>query len=280
MNTEGQMSVGQALLMAVLQGITELFPISSLGHAVVIPHLTGWSIDRDSPTFLPFLVTLHLGTASALCLYFRADWWALLSSFVSRSDDGPAREQRSLLFLLVLGTIPAGLLGLLLEKRLAGLFGRYQIVALCLVLNGLLLILGEWLRRRARFRELSELRPAEAVAIGVSQAIALVPGFSRSGVTMIGGLLVGLRHESAARFSFLLATPIILAAAALEIPKLLRAELRSELGPALVGGLAAGIVAYLSTAFLMRYFKSHEINALVPFGLYCIALGGIALISS
>ena len=280
MNTEGQMNVGQALLMAVLQGLTELFPISSLGHAVVIPHLTGWSIDRDSPTFLPFLVTLHLGTAIALCLYFRADWWALLSSLVSRSDDGPAREQRSLLFRLVLGTIPAGLLGLLLEKRLAGLFGRYQIVALCLVLNGLLLILGEWLRRRARFRELSELRPAQAIAIGMSQAIALVPGFSRSGVTMIGGLLVGLRHESAARFSFLLATPIILAAAALEIPKLLRAELRSELGPALVGGLAAGIVAYLSTAFLMRYFKSHEINALVPFGIYCIALGGIALISS
>src|SRR5438552_16439740 len=119
MNTEGQMSVGQALLMAVLQGITELFPISSLGHAVVVPHLTGWSIDRDSPTFLPFLVTLHLGTAIALCLYFRADWWALLSGLVSRSDDGPVREQRSLLFLLVLGTIPAGLLGLLLEKRLA-----------------------------------------------------------------------------------------------------------------------------------------------------------------
>jgi undecaprenyl-diphosphatase len=280
MNTEGQMSVGQALLMAVLQGITELFPISSLGHAVVVPHLTGWSIDRDSPTFLPFLVTLHLGTAIALCLYFRADWLALLSSLVSRSDDAPAREQRSLLFLLVLGTIPAGLLGLLLEKRLAGLFGRYQIVALCLVLNGLLLILAEWLRRRARFRELSELRPAQAVAIGVSQAIALVPGFSRSGVTMIGGLLVGLGHESAARFSFLLATPIILAAAVLEIPKLLRPELRSELGPALVGGLAAGIVAYLSTAFLMRYFKTHEINALVPFGIYCIALGGIALVSS
>ncbi len=269
----------QALVLAILQGITELFPISSLGHAVVLPHLLGWTVDQESPSFLPFLVALHLGTAVALLIYFWEDWWALLTSLLPAATDPISRENRYLLTLIVVGTIPAGLIGLLLEKRLAILFGRYQITAVFLILNGVLLFVGEWLRRRRRFQNLAELRPGQALAIGVSQALALLPGFSRSGASMVGGLLVGLTHQAAARFSFLLATPIILAAGVLEMPKLLRPELRPELAPALIGGLAAGLVAYLSTALLMRYFKQQEVNALIPFGVYCILLGIVSLVA-
>lgn len=270
----------QALLMAILQGITELFPISSLGHAVVLPHLLGWSIDQESAGFLPFLVTLHLGTATALLIYFWDDWWALLTSLLPAASDPISRENRYLLFLIVIGTIPAGLLGLVLEKHLASLFGRAPIVAVFLILNGFLLFGGEWLRRRRRFQNLAELRPGQAVVIGISQALALLPGFSRSGASMVGGLLVGLTHQAAARFSFLLATPIILAAGLLEVPKLLRPESRLELGPAVLGGIVAGVVAYLSTAVLMRYFKQQEVNALVPFGIYCVLLGLVSLLAA
>ncbi len=279
MSPDGQLNVIQAVLMAMVQGVTELFPISSLGHAVVVPHLLGWNLDEEAPAYLPFLVTLHLGTATALLVYFWEDWWALGVSLVSRSPDPISRENRYVLLLLVLGTIPAGILGLLLEKRLATLFGRYQLVAIFLVVNGALLFLGEWLRRRRQVQSLAELRPTQALAIGVSQAIALLPGFSRSGATMVGGLLVGLTHQAAARFGFLLSTPIIFAAALLEVPKLFQPELQSGLGPALVGGLVAGFVAYLSTALLMRYFKQHEVNALAPFGFYCILLGAVALVA-
>lgn len=269
----------QAVIMAVLQGITELFPISSLGHAVVLPHLLGWNVDQESPGFLPFLVALHMGTAIALLIYFWEDWWALLTSLLPDATDPISRENRYLLMLIVVGTIPAGLIGLLLEKRLAVLFGRYQITAIFLVLNGILLFAGEWLRRHRRFQNLAELRPSQALIIGVSQALALLPGFSRSGASMVGGLLVGLTHQAAARFSFLLATPIILAAGMLEVPKLLRPESRPELAPALVGGLTAGVVAYVSTALLMRYFKKQEVNALMPFGIYCIVLGIVSLVA-
>lgn len=268
----------QALIMAILQGITELFPVSSLGHAVVLPHLLGWNLDQESTGFLPFLVALHIGTAIALLAYFWEDWWALLTSLLPDATDPISRENRYLLFLIVVGTIPAGLIGLVLEKKLAQLFGNYRVTAVILVLNGILLIGGEYLRRRNRFQNLAELRPSQAVVIGISQALALLPGFSRSGASMVGGLLVGLTHQAAARFSFLLATPIILAAGVLELPKLLKPEARPELGPALLGGVVAGVVAYLSTAFLMRYFKQQEINALVPFGVYCVLLGVISFV--
>jgi undecaprenyl-diphosphatase len=267
----------QAIVLAVVQGVTELFPVSSLGHAVVLPHLFGWNIDQRSPTFLPFLVLLHVGTALALLVYFWRDWWLLLSSLVDRSPDGARAEHRRVLLLLVLGTIPAGLVGLIFRSRLTELFADFRVVAVFLILNGALLALGEFLRRRAGSAQLATLRPWQAVAIGTSQVIALLPGFSRSGATMVGGLLVGLEHQSAARFSFLLATPIILAAGVVEVPRLLQPEARASLGPALIGGLVAGVLAYLSTAVLMRYFKQQEVNALLPFAGYCVLLGAITL---
>jgi undecaprenyl-diphosphatase len=268
----------QAIVLAVIQGVTELFPVSSLGHAVILPHLFGWTIDQNAPTFLPFLVMLHVGTALALLVYFWRDWWLLISSLFDRSGDGARSEQRHVLLLLVLGTIPAGLVGLAFRSSLAGLFADFRLAAVFLILNGVLLTVGEFLRRRAGSAQLATLRPWQAVVIGTSQVIALLPGFSRSGATMVGGLLVGLEHQSAARFSFLLATPIILAAGVVEVPKLLQPAARDALGPALLGGVIAGVLAYLSTAVLMRYFKQQELNALLPFSAYCIVLGVAALI--
>jgi undecaprenyl-diphosphatase len=273
----GDLDLFQALVIAAVQGVTELFPVSSLGHAVVLPHLLGWHIEQESPTFLPFLVMLHVGTALALLIYFWRDWWQLLASVVRRGD-GAVAEQRRLLLLLVIGTIPAGLLGLIFRHRLAPLFADFHVVAVFLILNGVVLALGEFLRRRAGSAQLAHLQLWQAVAIGTSQAIALLPGFSRSGATMVGGLLVGLEHQSAARFSFLLATPIILAAAVLEVPKLLQPAARPMLGPALLGGLVAGVLAYLSTWLLMRYFKQQEVNALLPFAVYCALLGAATLL--
>jgi undecaprenyl-diphosphatase len=184
------------------------------------------------------------------------------------------------LWLLVVGTVPAALLELALEGRLARLFAAHRVTAVCLMLNALLLFLGEGRRRRRRPRPhtLATLRPAATVLVGLAQAVALVPGLSRSGAAMVGGLLVGLSPEAAARLSFLLATPVILGAAVLELPKLLGPQGRPVLGPALAGGALAGAVAYASTAMLLRHLRRREADALVPFGVYCRLAGLLAFV--
>src|SRR5690349_20073976 len=139
----------QAIVLAVVQGVTELFPVSSLGHAVILPHLFGWSVDQNAPTFLPFLVLLHVGTALALLIYFWRDWWLLISSLFDGSADGARREARHVLLLLVLGTIPAGVVGLIFRNRLAELFADFRVAAVFLIVNGILLAIGEFLRQRA-----------------------------------------------------------------------------------------------------------------------------------
>src|SRR6266851_2328113 len=172
----------QALVLAVVQGVTELFPVSSLGHAVILPHLFRWSIDQNSDTFLPFLVALHVGTALALLIYFWRDWWILLSSLLpgdGAQAEGKA-EARRVFLLLVLGTIPAGVLGLIFRSRLTTLFADFRVAAVLLILNGVVLALGEILRRRAGSMQLASLKPWQAFAIGTSQAIALLPGFWKS----------------------------------------------------------------------------------------------------
>ena len=259
------MELYQAILLAVIQGVTELFPVSSLGHAVVLPHLFGWSIDQEGDTFLPFLVLLHVGTALALLIYFWRDWWLLLSSLIDRQDSPARNESRRLLLLLVIGTIPAGLIGLTFRHALKSCFRNGDWSRCSLMLNGVMLDSGRVPPPAAPgSATLASLKPWHAVAIGTSQAIALLPGFSRSGATLVGGLLVGLEHQSAARFSFLLATPIIFAAGLIEVPKLLQPQERAFLGPALLAGAIAGVMAYLSTWFLMRYYKQQEVNALHP----------------
>lgn len=272
------MTTLHAILFAIMQGISELFPISSLGHGVVLPDLLRWNLDRQDPAFLSFMVVLHLGTALALLIYFRKDWVALIGGFL-RARARPVTPESRLVWLLIGGTLPAGLIGLLLEKKLRGLFGSTSLVLAVLIVNGVILIAGDALRRNNHGRSLDELSFFGALKIGLVQALALIPGISRSGVTLIAGLSEGLDYASAARFAFLLATPIIGAAGLLEVPKLLHAGSTIPLGLALACGVLSGVCAYLSTWVLMRYFNKHEIQALRPFGWYCIGLGllGLAL---
>jgi undecaprenyl-diphosphatase len=280
----------QAVIFALLQGLTELFPVSSLGHAVILPAVLGWHIDQESPRFLPFLVVLHVGTATALLVYFWRDWLSLLMAAFGRGGaiNRTIHESRHLIALLVLGTLPAVMLGFVFEKWLRHLFGSPVAAAAFLIVNGIVLFAGERLRRRANVagnrRELVRARWSDAIVIGLAQTTAFFPGISRSGATIVGGLLVGLRHEDAARFSFLLATPIILGAAVLEIPKLLHASPVTGAagisgGVLWVAGLVAGLTAYASTAFLMRYFRNREESpALDPFAYYCWLAGALALL--
>jgi undecaprenyl-diphosphatase len=260
------------LLMAIMQGISELFPISSLGHSVLVPALLHWPIDRESSWFLPFIVVLHLGTAIALLIYFRRDWLQLFGG-LWRARGGTGVPEARLFWLLVVGTIPAGILGLLLEHRIRDLFGGFTIVAIFLALNGLLLIWGDRLKHRQARHKLEELSWVRALGIGCAQALALIPGISRSGASLVAGLAAGLEYDAAARMSFLLATPIIAAAGVLEVPKLLHHAQQAPMMAILICGVVAGVFAYLSTWFLMRYFRSHEVKALRPFGIYCLLMG-------
>ena len=270
------MSEFQAIFMAILQGMTELFPVSSLGHAVVLPRLLGWNVDQSAAYFLPFLVVLHVGTATALLLYFWRDWIGLLLGVLGRGSPEERRAQWRLLSLIVVATIPAVILGFLLERKFRTLFGAPVVAAAFLIVNGGLLFVGERLRRRSGDKPLDDMSWGGALLIGLMQSTALIPGISRSGATMVGGLLIGLRHQAAAHFSFLIATPIILGAAVLEVPKLMREGAHIN-GIAWLAGLVAGITAFLSVAFLMRYFKRNDFEALDPFAYYCWAAGAVAL---
>ncbi|MGH7728379.1 MAG: undecaprenyl-diphosphate phosphatase [Vulcanimicrobiaceae bacterium] len=276
------MSWAQALALAVLQGASELFPVSSLGHIVLVPALVHWRIDRAAPTFLAFVVALHLGTAVALVVYYRSEWAglvrAVLASIVrGRLSDDPLERVG---WLVVVGTIPVGILGVFLEKPVRELFGSTALVAGFLVLNGLGMFAGEALKQRARrgtggTRSLPALGFGRAVGVGFAQALALLPGISRSGAAIAAGLLCDLPHEDAARYAFLLATPVIGAASLLELPKLFAPAAHGVLAQAAVGGVVAGLAAYASVAFLVRYFRSNDLR---PFGWYCVALGALCLV--
>src|SRR5712692_6081659 len=220
------MTAFQALLTAILQGVTELFPVSSLGHAVILPPILGWQINQQSPSFLPFLVVLHLGTATALLVYFWRDWIQLLLAVLGRPTERPRADELRLLGLIIIATIPAAIVGFALNKFLRGLFGVPTVAAIFLIVNGFILFAGERLKRRSDrgSAEFASLDWRGALMIGLWQCTALIPGISRSGVTMVGGLLAGLHHKEAARFSFLIATPIIIGASVLEVPKLLHSE--------------------------------------------------------
>ncbi len=271
------MDILQALVIAILQGATELFPVSSLGHAVVLPALLHWGIDQRSPEFLPFLVMLHVGTAVALLGYFWRDWLALATGVLGIGGAHQVRESRRVFALVVIATIPAVVVGFVLEKLVRGLFGSPVVAASFLIVNGLLLLFGERLRGRGQ-RSLSTLTPTDALFIGLWQCSALIPGISRSGATIVGGLLRGVNHEGSAHFSFLIATPIILGATALEVPKLLHESVpQGVLTISVIAAVAAGVTALLSTAFLMRYFRQHDALALNPFAYYCVLVGAGSL---
>jgi len=270
------MSLLLLIFLSVLQGVTELFPVSSLGHTLLVPALLGVRLDRHAPELLPFLVALHLGTALALLLYFRARWIALARGFLDSLRGRPSTDGH-LAWGLIVGTIPAGLVGLILEKPLGRLFHDLRVVALALLVNGIVLWLGD---RRARAgveapeaAEPQRLSLRQAALVGLAQIGALIPGFSRSGLTMVAGLRTGLNRAAAAEFAFLLGTPIILAAGVLELPKLRHDH--AQLVSAMLGGLLTGAAAYLSVRFLMRYFEGR--GRLASFGAYCVAAGALCL---
>jgi undecaprenyl-diphosphatase len=295
------MNFFQAIVLGLLQGVTELFPVSSLGHSVILPAFFGWTDvvaaqDASESYFLAFLVGLHVATALALAWYFRDDWrriiGGLLRSVQTRRIDTP--DQR-LGWLLIVATIPAGLLGLVFEHQLRVVFAKPLLAGILLFINGLILLTGERLRRRTSRppsrplrlgppvrdtsrdgrRELDSLEFREAGAIGVGQVFALLAGISRSGITMVAGLVRGLDHEDAARFSFLLATPIILAAGVYKLPDLLGPNGAGVRGQVLAGSIAAAIAAYLSVRFLSRYFTT---RTLTPFAIYCLLAGLITVV--
>src|SRR6266581_60982 len=271
--------------MGLLQGATELFPVSSLGHSVIIPSLLHWSFKQSDPTFVPFLVLLHLGTAGALLVLYRAQWVEIIRGFFTAALRGSiTTPAERLAMLLLTGTIPAAILGVFLESRIKALFASPDVAAAFLVVNGALMLGFELLRRRAerraaiaslsrveqeeRFADAAHISFLAAAIVGACQALAFLPGISRSGVTIGGGLLAGLRHDEAARFSFLLATPVILGAGIVEVPQLFSSgvPIAEYLGAAVLSGLAA----YASARFLLRYFRSGRLD---PYGWYCIAAG-------
>ncbi|MGP8026269.1 MAG: undecaprenyl-diphosphate phosphatase [Acidocella sp.] len=261
-----------AVLFAILQGATELFPVSSLGHAVIVPKLLHWPIDQSSPDFLPFLVMLHLGTAIGLLLYFYSDWLAMARGALGLGYAAEVSATRDLLLKLIIATLPAVVIGAVLKKPIAHLFGSPLIASLFLVANAGVLLAGERLRGRALRG--GHMNNMDALIIGLFQCLAFLPGISRSGSAIVGGLRRGINHEDAAHFSFLMGTPVILAASVAEIPKLLHAhELHALFGVSLLAAIVAGVVAYASTAFLMRYFKQHDSWALKPFAWYCAIFG-------
>jgi undecaprenyl-diphosphatase len=307
----------QAVVIGLIQGVTELFPISSLGHSVLVPALIGGSWQTlvtqsatqssESSPYLAFIVALHVATAIALLIFFRAEWVRIIRGFV-RSLPASVSARRivardpdeRLAWLLVIGTIPVGITGVLLEHPFRTLFAKPLAAAIFLTINGLILFAGEALRRKAPTgedhvvteqsavgvghgltpaaatapdraeRSLTTLSYREAGIIGFFQTFALLAGISRSGIAMVGGLARGLSHRDAARFSFLLATPAILAAGLLKLPSLAGPAGAGIHGQVLAGAAVAGIAAYVSVRWLTRYF---ETRTLIPFAIYSLVFG-------
>ena len=270
--------------MGLLQGASELFPVSSLGHAVIVPSLLRWSFKQSDPSFVPFLVLLHLGTATALLILYRVQWVAIIRGFFTAAIRGQIKtDSERLAMLLLVGTIPAAVLGVFLESRIKSFFASPYVAAGFLIVNGLLMLGFEMLRRRAErgatraeqeahFAQAERISFLAAAIVGACQALAFLPGISRSGVTIGGGLLAGLRHQEAARFSFLLATPVILGAGLIEVPELFHGNV--PIVEYAIAAVLSGIAAYISARFLLRYFRSGRLD---PYGWYCIAAGAVSL---
>ncbi len=277
----------QAAVLGVLQGVSELFPISSLGHSVILPGLLGWSIDQNAEYFLTFVVATHFATALALFVVYWDDWVHIISGLLGSiwaREFRPTNPDAKLGLLLIIGTVPAGAVGFIFQKQLQKLFISPAVAAFFLILNGGLLYLAERLRRNAQASEdldgidqriAARMSRWQSAKVGMAQVLALLPGFSRTGSTIAGGLLIGFSHEEALRFSFLLATPIIGAAALLKLPVLFRSGNVPAIENALLGAVCAAVAACVSIKILTRYFQT---KTLTPFAIYCAAVGLLSLI--
>jgi undecaprenyl-diphosphatase len=329
----------EAAVVGLVQGVSELFPVSSLGHNVLIPALVGGSWARDlnvadaNSPYLAFIVGMHVATAIALLIYFWRDWVRIIGGFFSsiRHREVQTRDQR-MAWMIILATIPVGLVGVVADKPFREIFGKPIVAGVFLIINGVILYCGERFRpgssiradqeiaaqrqqalmpapagvrrqpvpagpgmaRQARHasgqqavrqeelvqaiqadERLSRMGYLRALTIGASQILALLAGISRDGVTMVTGMARGLSREDAARFAFLLATPVILAAGVLELPKLTGPEGHGIHGQILLGSILSGVGAYISVRFLMRYFQT---RTLTPFAIYCFVFGLLAVV--
>jgi undecaprenyl-diphosphatase len=295
----------QAIILGIVQGVTELFPVSSLGHSVLLANLFGWTNlehqeSADSSIFLNFLVMMHVFTAIALIIFYREQWVRIVKGFFRsvRTKEITHDSDAKLAWLLIVATIPAGLFALIFEHKLRANFANATFAIFFIILNGIMLLKGDKLvskaeidRPRRRRNETAaatddmavsktarvvsdRLTLQRAALIGVAQVGALFPGISRSGITMLAGLRSGLDHQDAARFTFLLATPIILLAGLYKLPEVLSSN-HASMGPILVGSLLAGIFAYISVRYLDKYFQGRSLR---PFGWYCIGFGVFMLI--
>ena len=301
MDPSFHLSYLQAVVMGALQGVAELFPISSLGHSILVPAWLGGSWEdmvrsqestANSP-FLAFIVALHVATAVALVLYYWRDWIQVFLGVVDILRTRSLESARSrLAALLIIATIPVGIIGIIADKKFRHLFGSPRDAAIFLTINGLILLLAEQLTRRARRRagetgaatmrhggsdaeDFAHLGFGEATAIGASQALALLPGISRSGAAISAGLLRGLDHAKATHFAFLLATPVILGAGLLKVPELFKPDYSGIHGQVIVGSIAAFVAAFVAVAFLARYMRT---RTLYPFMAYCLVAGVVSLI--
>jgi undecaprenyl-diphosphatase len=290
------LTMARAIWIGLLQGVTELFPISSLGHSVLVPGWLKWhgivgAQSQDESFYLAFLVGLHVATAIALLIFYWKQWQEVIpAAFRLLRTRKISDANERLAWLLIIATIPAGLTGVLLEHTLRTIFAKPKYAAIFLCVNGLILLGGEWIRRRPEVRSLVNRAPRqggepgrriddmtwkEALFIGVAQIGALFAGISRSGITIVAGLVRGLDHEDAARFSFMLATPIIFAAGVYKLPDLFGSLGDGIRGQVVAGSIAAGIAAFIAVRFLTRFFRS---NNLVPFAVYCLLAGAISIV--
>jgi len=280
----------QAIVLGALQGVSELFPVSSLGHTVLLPTLFGWSnivkwqSQPESP-WLAFIVMLHVGSAVGLLIYFWRDWVEIVRAFIAtvrkRRIETPTER---LAWLIIVASIPVGILGVAFEHTLRVATATPEIAAIFLVINGIILLGAERLRKRGEVRALARregmkddggrildtLEYREAAVIGVGESTALIAGISRDGVVMATGLARGLDNVDAAKFSFLLATPIILLAGIYKIPDLTGVNGNGVRGAAVIASISACVTAIITVRFLMRYFKRGN---LIPFGIYCVVFG-------
>jgi undecaprenyl-diphosphatase len=275
----------QAIIIGLIQGITELFPISSLGHSVLLPSLFGWHSIVAAQTstesfFLAFLVGLHCATAIAPIIFFRRKWASIIRGFFHTLKTRQAKtSDERLAWLIIFATIPVGLIGLIFEHELRVVFAKPLYAAIFLTINGLILFAGEHFRKRAQSRKattkLATLPYKDAVSIGAAQSLALFAGISRSGITMVAGLVRGLDYEDAANFSFLLATPVILLAGIYKLPDLLGPNGAGIRGQVIAGSLVAGVAAYIAVKFLTKYFQTKTLR---PFAIYSLVVGLLMII--
>ena len=278
----------QAIIIGLIQGLTELFPISSLGHAILIPAWIGGSfkqfISEENDAYLLITIAMHLASSVALFLVFRKRWVGLIAgSYKAVKSKNYQSTPFRVLGYIVIATIPVGVLGLALDDYFQDIFGKPQYSALFLTINGLILITAERLSKRDVLHEFHDsdaeidrrVNAKTALAIGFGQSLALFAGISRFGVTMSAGLVRKLNHSVASDFAFLLSLPVILGASVVKLPELFTTDTRLVLGQILAGSIVSFFATYVSVTFLVRWFKT---KTLYPFAIYCLAFGMISMI--